>query len=81
MGRICGAIRCRPRPGLLEILSVHPAADDIAPFVPTHAVTHDVAAANQQGQPTSYGEQLAALNHNMGYAQAYADKLETDPGA
>ena len=60
---------------------VHPAADDIAPFVPTHAVTHDVAAANQQGQPTSYGEQLAALNHNMGYAEQYAAKLGKDWGA
>jgi tetratricopeptide (TPR) repeat protein len=55
--------------------------DEIAPFIPTHAVTHEVAAANQQGQPTSYAEQLAATNHKMGYAQAYADRLGTDVGA
>ena len=55
--------------------------DEIAPFIPTHAVTHEVAANNQQGQATSYDEQLAQTNHRMGFAQAYADKLKTDPGA
>jgi tetratricopeptide (TPR) repeat protein len=55
--------------------------DDIAPFTPTHAVTHDVAAANQQGLPTTYDEQLAATNHRMAYAQAYADRLGVDWGA
>lgn len=55
--------------------------DDIAPFVPTHAVTHDVAAANQQGMATSYGEQLAQIDHKMIYVQKYADELGTDWGA
>ncbi len=55
--------------------------DEIAPFLPTHAVTHEVAAANQQGLATSYAEQLAQTNHKMIYVQAYADRLKTDPGA
>ena len=54
--------------------------DDIAPFVPTHAVTHDVAAANQQGVPTTYGEQLTVLNHSLGYAQRAAEAHPADWG-
>lgn len=63
------------------LYEARPNPDEIAPFTPTHAVTHDVAAANQQGLPTSYAEQLAVTNHKMGYVQAYAERLKTDAGA
>ena len=54
---------------------------DIAPFTPTHAVTHDVAAANQQGLPTTYGEQLAFMDHGMVYARKRVADQPTDWGA
>ena len=55
--------------------------DEIAPFIPTHAVTHEVAANNQQGLATSYDEQLAQTNHKMVFVKAYAERLKTDTGA
>ena len=55
-------------------------ADDIAPFTPTHAVTHEVAAANQQGVPTTYVEQLTYFNHEMAFEQKAVDAHPADWG-
>jgi tetratricopeptide (TPR) repeat protein len=53
---------------------------DIAPFVPTHAVTHEAAAASQQGVPTTADEQLSALNHDMAFEQKAVDAHPADWG-
>ncbi len=51
---------------------------DIAPFLRTHAVTHSVAAANQQGQATTYDEQLAQINRTLDFALARARTSASD---
>lgn len=52
--------------------------EGIAPFTPTRAFTQREAAANQQGMPTSYGEQLSAVDRVMAFAAKRADQDPTN---